>query len=141
MPRPEWLLKLSSFEIGGALSDPRATLSMGVMKRLSGYAAVYPASQAHGLDTASQQRWMFGEVEVRQLEAERCRLDHWWRELPDEVREDLLAMPPQSYSSVNREFIEMVDIKEASEHEFIWPRMMVPKLIRGYLHYLRSSAS
>lgn len=114
---------------------------MGVMKRLSGYAAVYPASQAHGLDTASQQRWMFGEVEVRQLEAERCRLDHWWRELPDEVREDLLAMPPQSYSSVNREFIEMVDIKEASEPEFIWPRMMVPKLIRGYLHYLRSSAS
>lgn len=141
LPRPEWLLKLSSFEIGDAFSNPRATLSTGVMQRLSGYAAIYPASQAHGLDTAGQQRWMFGEVEVRQLEAERCRLDQWWHELPDEVREDLLSFPPDSYSSVNREFIEIVDIKEVSERELIRPRMVIPKIIRGYLHYLRLSAS
>lgn len=111
------------------------------MKRLSGYAAVYSASQTHGLEIAGQQGWMFGEFEIRQLEAERCRLDHWWRELPDEVREDLLAFPPDSYSSVNREFIETVDINEVSERELIWPRMLIPKLIRGYLHYLRLSAS
>ena len=141
LPRPEWLLKLSSFEIGDALSSPRAILSTGVMKRLSGYASICPASKAHDLDIASQQRWMFGEFEIRQLEAERCRLDHWWRTLPDEVREDLLAFPPDSYSSVNREFIEMVDIKEVSERELIRPRMVIPKIIRGYLHYLRLSAS
>lgn len=97
---------------------------------------MHPASQAHGLDTASQQRWLFGEDEIRQLEAERCRLDHWWRELPDEVREDLLAFPPDSYSSVNREFIEMVDISEASENGLVRPRMRIPRIIRGYLRYL-----
>ena len=105
------------------------------MKRLSGYAAIHPASQAHGLDTASQQRWTFGEDEIRQLEAERCRLDLWWRELPDEVREDLLAFPPDSYSSVNREFIEMVDISEVSESRLVRPRMTIPRIIRGYLRY------
>ena len=106
-----------------------------MVKRLSGHAAIHPASQEHGLDTASQQRWTFGEDAIRQLEAERCRLDHWWRELPDEVREDLLAFPPDSYSSVNREFIDMVDIKEVSERELIWSRVVIPKIIRGYLCY------
>lgn len=81
LPRPEWLLKLKPWEIGHALLNPRGTLSAGVVKKLSGYAAIHPASQAHGLDTASQQRWTFGEDEIRQLEAERGRLDHWWREL------------------------------------------------------------
>lgn len=141
MPRPEWLLRLSSFEIGDALSNPWATLSAGVAKRLSGYAAVFPSSQAHSLDVDSRQRWVFGESEIGQLESERRRLDHWWRDLPDEVRGDLLAFPPDSYSSVNREFIDMVDIEEVSERELIWPRMEIPKIIRGYLHHLRLSAS
>ena len=88
-----------------------------------------------------QRRWIFGEVEVRQLETERCRLDHWWRKLPDEVREDLLAMPPQSYSSEYLEFTETVDIKDVPEHELIRPRLLIPKIIRGYMHYLRLSAS
>ena len=135
MPRPEWLLKLSSFEIAVVFSNPRRTLSAGVVKRLSGYAATYPVSQSHGLDTGSQQRWTFGEDEMRQLEAERCRLDRWWRELPDEVREDLPAFPLDSYSSVNREFIQMVDISEVSENGPAGPRMRSPRIIHGYLRY------
>ena len=29
----------------------------------------------------------------------------------------------------------------ATDTELIWPRMLIPKIIRGYLHYLRLSAS
>lgn len=56
----------------------------------------------------------------------------------DEVRHDLLAFPPDSYSAENREFIGAIDISETTNSgpTPVRPRLPIPKIVRGYLRLI-----